>query len=184
MRIIIIYFSLQTKVTISNYRNIYKAIDSETVEVVFDNRKKVIITDFSPSPLEKGENEIKFKYDGVIYEGIVAYGITNGKYFDFDRDINAITGYRKQEAINDLGSEKASNIVIPDKIDGVEIEKISDDAFASNDLKSVVISDSVTEIGRSAFSSNQLTSVVIPDSVIFIRDRAFDDDVELIGCDD
>ena len=42
-----------------------------------------------------------------------------------------------------------------------------------NQITSVIIPSSVTNIGRSAFVRNQLTSVVIPSSITSIGDSAF-----------
>ena len=70
-----------------------------------------------------------------------------------------------------LGIEK--NIVIPEYIDGQLVKSIGDYAFACNQLKNVVISNSVTVIGDCAFRYNKLTNVVISNSVTVIGDSAF-----------
>ena len=55
--------------------------------------------------------------------------------------------------INYLGAEK--DIVIPEYINGELITEIGDYAFECNKLTSVVIPDSVTEIGVRAFDKNE-----------------------------
>ena len=64
-------------------------------------------------------------------------------------------------------------IIIPEKINGMEIVSIGNGAFYSNQLTSVEIPSSVTSIGVAAFQSNQLTSVEIPNSVTYIGGAAF-----------
>ena len=53
------------------------------------------------------------------------------------------------------------------------ITHIGEEAFASSELTSLEIPDSVISIGKSAFKSSKLTSLEIPDSVISIGDLAF-----------
>ena len=74
--------------------------------------------------------------------------------------------------------DEVQNLVIPSELNGVKITKIGG-GFADKvdclglKLKSVVIPNSITEIGNSAFSGNQLTSVTIPNSVTEIGNSAF-----------
>ena len=49
-------------------------IDAKTIEAEFSNGKKVEITEFTPSPLEQGENSVEFVYNEVSYSGEVIYG--------------------------------------------------------------------------------------------------------------
>jgi RPA family protein len=69
------------------------------------------------------------------------------------------------------------NVVIPATVtDGTntyDVTSIGDSAFASRELASVTIPDSVTTISRTAFYDNELASVTIPDSVTTIGDDAF-----------
>ncbi|MDE5770882.1 MAG: leucine-rich repeat protein [Ruminococcus sp.] len=45
--------------------------------------------------------------------------------------------------------------------------------FTSNSVKNVIIADGITSIGTSAFASKEITSITIPDSVTIIRSWAF-----------
>ncbi|ERJ11316.1 leucine-rich repeat domain-containing protein [Haloplasma contractile] len=87
--------------------------------------------------------------------------------FEFDPDTGTKTDYKEESMLCN------TNVLIPDKIKGIEVTKIGDYAFASNQLSSVVIPNSVTKIGESAFSHNQLTNVMIPESVKIIEDNTF-----------
>ena len=63
---------------------------------------------------------------------------TDEKYFEFDSGTGTITGY---------DSAGGPDIVIPDEINGFEVKEIGESSFYNIGLKSVVIPDSVTEIG-------------------------------------
>ncbi|MCM1266301.1 MAG: leucine-rich repeat protein [Bacteroidales bacterium] len=70
------------------------------------------------------------------------------------------------------GSE--TELIIPDTLDGCEVVAIGKEAFKGNALVSVVIPDTVTEIGQSAFSEcSALTTVKMPDGVTEIKSSAF-----------
>lgn len=75
------------------------------------------------------------------------------------------------------------NLVIPKKVNGVEVKKIGDRMFyaggtgysnISQNLKTVVIPDTVIEIGNSTFyNCYELNKIIIPDSVTKIGTYAF-----------
>ena len=90
--------------------------------------------------------------------------IKEGADFEFDSDTGTITGYNGLE----------TDLVIPAKIDGVDVKVIGVTAFQSENLSSVVIPSSVTSIEADAFSYNDLTSLKIPNSVTIIGGFAFD----------
>ena len=65
-------------------------------------------------------------------------------------------------------------VVIPEKLFGLQVTIIANDAFSGKGLTAVVIPNTVKTIGNSAFSDNQtLTTVTIPNSVTEIGSRAF-----------
>jgi len=74
-----------------------------------------------------------------------------------------ITGYTGQ----------LTDIVIPESIDELSVTTISNKAFDSLGLTSVIIPNSVTTIGQEAFSNNNLTSITIPHGVTSIGSMAF-----------
>lgn len=75
----------------------------------------------------------------------------------------------------------ATNVVIPEKIEGVPVTEIAESVFyyhwrnlsGNIAITSVIIPDSVTTIGREAFLGSHLTSVIIPNSVTSIGASAF-----------
>ena len=68
----------------------------------------------------------------------------------------------------------SGNVVITNTYDGYPVTSIGDDAFESSGITSVIIPNSVTNIGEQAFAGcYSLTSVTIPDSVTSIGVGAF-----------
>ena len=94
--------------------------------------------------------------NGVTDDGLKWASVTNGI---------VIYGY----------SGTNNEIAIPEKINGIDVVLINQNAFRGNTIiASVTISDSVTSIGSSAFyGCTSLTSVTIPDSVTSIGEYAF-----------
>ena len=66
-----------------------------------------------------------------------------------------------------------TEIIIPDKINGLLVTAIGDGAFYMDSLTSVRLPKYLKTIGNSAFADNSLTEIYIPSSVEFIDDYAF-----------
>lgn len=79
--------------------------------------------------------------------------------------------------VSHYDSANGTNVVIPSTVTAgsntFDVNRIDDSAFENTGLTSVIIPDSVIEIGVSAFNTNNLTSVTIPDSVTLIGTTAF-----------
>ncbi|MGN1457515.1 MAG: leucine-rich repeat protein [Acutalibacteraceae bacterium] len=74
----------------------------------------------------------------------------------------------------------AENVVIPSKINGKDVTIIGSVFLRNKTVKSVVIPNTVKEIGTQAFDEcSELTSVYIPNSVVKIRRMAFNDCTKL-----
>ncbi len=70
----------------------------------------------------------------------------------------------------------SGDVIIPPEIDGYPVTAIDKYAFASCDITSVSVPDSVTSIGESAFENcDELKSIVIPEGITEIADGAFYD---------
>ena len=65
------------------------------------------------------------------------------------------------------------NVVIPSKIDGVQVKVIGAFAFEDFDLKSVVIPEGVEVIEYAAFGGNNLKSITFPKSLRIIETDSF-----------
>lgn len=84
--------------------------------------------------------------------------------FIFDKTTGTITGYRG----------KATNLVIPEQIDGVTVQFIGRHAFTGKPFTAVTIPDSVTAIGDRAFLSCQnLRSLSLGNNLDSIGELAF-----------
>ena len=85
--------------------------------------------------------------------------------FTFDSETATITGYDVEICPLD--------VVIPSKINGVDVEVIGNSSFFSLGITSINIPNSVEYIGEMAFRSNEITSINIPNSVEYIGEMAF-----------
>jgi len=56
---------------------------------------------------------------------------------------------------------------------GTSVETIGNNAFASNEIKNIILPSSLNEIGLSAFSQNLITDISIPSSITFIGASTF-----------
>ena len=88
---------------------------------------------------------------------------------------NTINGYPikiigSENGKGSFASKNLTSVVIPDSVTIIE-----SNAFANNQLNTVIILNGVTKIGNSAFKNNQLTNIAIPNSVIIIDSNAFAD---------
>ncbi len=102
-----------------------------------------------------------------------AFSFTMGTYEQFGYYIRY---YKYEDHVEISGCDKsATEVVIPDEIDGLPVTEIEGSAFnACAKMTSVTIPNSVTEIGHGAFSMClSLISVTIPDSVTKLDDSAF-----------
>ncbi|OXZ37104.1 cell wall-binding repeat-containing protein [Finegoldia magna] len=88
----------------------------------------------------------------------------DAKDFDFDATTGTITDYK---------SYARKDVIIPEKINGVEVKHIAEYAFYYKGLNSVKIPNTVISIGELAFNSNNLGKVTIPESVEEIGANAF-----------
>jgi hypothetical protein len=125
-----------------------------------------------------GGNEFSFNPIQTFTYGLDTYTSSDPiteDCFAFDGS-NTITGFNKAviATIKDHNNACLNPIVnIPSTIGGNSVTSIGDEAFAGNQLTSVIIPNSVTSIGNYAFRENQLASVTIPNSVTSISDYAF-----------
>jgi len=84
-----------------------------------------------------------------------AFAQNRSSDFEFNPDGGVITGY------NGSGSE----VIIPDRIDGVPVTYINNSVFKDKNLTSVSIPDNVKGIGPQAFAGNKLEKVIIGSEV-------------------
>ena len=151
-------------------------INQYTLTIVYNNgtANKVITQDYN-SEITGIEEPKRGGYtfagwDKQIPSKMPAQNITITAKWNaiFTVEGNTITGLTSH-------GKTLTEIVIPESIDGVEINAINEDAFRNCDsLTSVTIGDSVTSIGYCAFyNCSSLTSITIPDSVISLGGETF-----------
>ena len=67
-----------------------------------------------------------------------------------------------------------TDIVIPSVYNGKPVVKIADSAFSNSQLTSVIIPDSVTELGENSFRNcGSLTAIKLPEGILSIGNNAF-----------
>ncbi len=91
-------------------------------------------------------------------------GLLSSAFFEFNESSGTITGY------NDYAPK---DVVIPKKINGVDVKIIGTNAFSEKNITSVVIPNTVEVIDTQAFSKNRLKNIDIPNSVQKIGVSAF-----------
>jgi hypothetical protein len=93
----------------------------------------------------------------LLLTGLCAAAFAQNKSsdFEFDPEGGIITGF------NGSGSE----VIIPDRIDGIPVTAISNSVFKDKNLTSVSIPDNIKNIGPQAFAGNKLEKVVIGNDV-------------------
>ena len=106
----------------------------------------------------------------IIPTKIMNYDITCGTDVVIPNTINGypIKMIGSENGKGSFASKNLTSVVIPDSV-----TIIKSNAFANNQLNTVIISNGVTKIGYGAFKNNQLTSIVIPNSVTIIEEYAF-----------
>ena len=152
---------------------------SRLEKIVFENPDCAFPTDGYEDISSHGTGEGIFSYTGIIvgYEGSTAqeYAQQTGKVFEvigsegsqFVTD-GAVT-YRvtPDEAIVMKCDESAEGeLIIPDKVGGVPVTEIEDDALSNRNITSVSLPDSVKKLGFQAFAyCENLASVKMPASL-------------------
>ncbi|MDD4282401.1 MAG: leucine-rich repeat protein [Bacilli bacterium] len=112
---------------------------------------------------------IKKEKESCTLNVVVEY--TDAACFVFDEEDKVIYGYNFSECPTD--------VVIPNQIDGVDVEHIDSHAFewweerGGPKLTSIVLPNKLLTIGSYAFCNNQITNVIIPSNVIEIDYGAF-----------
>ena len=152
-------------------------INQYTLTIIYNNGEDnlVITQDYNTKIQEIAWSQIKPGYDLVGMDKTIptvmpAYNLTITAKWNAIYNVNTgeITG------LTTCGKTK-NVIVIPEKIDGVTITSIGEEAFDNCDnLTSVTIGNNVTSIGEWAFAyCTNLTSITIPNSVTSIGSGAF-----------
>lgn len=94
-----------------------------------------------------------------------------------NKSISGLEISNKPKAYKNLAvpiASKEVDVEIPEKIDGIDVVSIGDNAFGKGEIKSIKLHDKIVVIGTGAFSEcRKIESVIIPKSVKVIYKRAF-----------
>ena len=85
--------------------------------------------------------------------------------YEFQGDNALITGFRGE----------AKELVIPGKIDGKVVTKITENSFKNLDIKKVILPPTIKDIENGAFCDCQLEEVILFDNIEKISDYSFKD---------
>lgn len=109
---------------------------------------------------------------GGVREGISNVVKIKTKPLYTDEEYFSINSDGEISFNNYYGDEK--DIIVPPQIDGITVTGVSTYGFYGSDIESVVLPDTVTEIGKWAFRQcPNLKEIAIPDNVTAIRAEAF-----------
>ena len=101
----------------------------------------------------------------------------NSGYLDINelKSNNIITNVISKQIIKitDYNNEFGSDVIIPDKINNLDVISIEEGAFAFKGLTSIVLPNYLQTIGSAAFYNNSLTNLTIPSNVLAIDYEAF-----------
>lgn len=160
--------------------------------------------------LNEGESFTEFcqgtgTYQGYSFEEVFYNNWFHDNELEYLEENNVVNSI---EGVNITGYNEncGTNLVIPEKINNLDVLKIDVEAFYGSNLTSVKLPNTVRFIGRNAFDLNNITnlelsnnlklidswafahnnfsSVTIPDSVIRYYCDSFDADVEIIKNED
>ena len=112
-------------------------------------------------------------WSGLEVSGVLGAVSASGQSTVFTPDIcftfnaGAITNY------DNLNPSCTSSVVIPSKINDISITTIGVNAFNAKGLVSVVLPNTIVTISDGAFYTNSISSIVIPTSVRTIGQNAF-----------
>ena len=157
--------------------------------------------------LKDKEGEYKYNYIIKTNQGvkilrryITVANNTSEKCFEFNKETQEIKQYYYFENNKSGGKKCPMNVVIPEKISGVQVKSIGDSAFRYDcyraiilptvslnkyeirkvkcdtkpiGITSVVLPEGLESIGAYAFLGNNLKTVTIPSTVTWIGERAF-----------
>ena len=100
----------------------------------------------------------------VNIDNAMLSGVKITSLFIFDSETQTITGY------NGLVN---GHLVIPQKIAGVQVLHIGDEAFLKKDITSLELPKGLLTIGTEAFLNNSINAVQLPDSLVSVGLNAF-----------
>ncbi len=84
--------------------------------------------------------------------------------FEFEEETGTITGYKDGNPPADL--------VIPEKINGVEVKTIGQNAFKNKNLNSLVLPEGLEKLEYMAFQKNNLTELILPSTLTTLGERS------------
>ena len=108
-----------------------------------------------------------FLFSILISVGSLSFADDDGTWtYNINSDGSSIT-------VTGTINDPASDLVIPEEIDGYSVSVIGDEAFNGKFLNSVDLPNTISEINYLAFGNNYLTTINLPSSLSHIGQWAF-----------
>ncbi len=165
------------------------APDGSTILKVYYTRDKYTVTfNGNGGTLSSGNAIQTVKYQGSAIAP--TYNRDGYDFKEFDKTFTNVSGdllvtaqwnaiFLLSESGNEIlglteyGVNNYSDVIIPENIDGKDINAIGEQAFWFSTINSVVIPQTVTSVGSYAFAYSSLTAITLPSSNIAFSEYAF-----------
>lgn len=161
------------------------SVEASMYEISLDGHELRFGTEFFDTQKEKEISTLFIEFnDGYGEKVWISYGIQENQVLPEDGKEDGTRQFLYKESedgkvvitgvTQECGADRNNRkLVIPEKIDGMQVTAIAEGAFAGLPLREVILSEGLLEIGKGAFYGCNLKEIVIPATVKYIAPRAF-----------
>lgn len=134
--------------------------------------------------IKEGENSLSYKKivnivkdsnNEITNNNCTLDPYTSENCFAFDGTTGTITDYYNYENNGKKQNECPRDVLIPSKINNIEVTTIGNSAFRNKNITSVEIPSSVVTVDGAAFMNNDIVNLKLSDGLTTINQSAFND---------